>query len=223
MFVVSIENDNTGRVVSRCREAGHSHPNAIKFPSRKRIAREVQSALIRAAAVHAQVLLDNDDDIDTNPGDVRGHRVVRKPKYTQKVAAPVGYSGVRLLVDTGCPMDLVGLGDLKGPDRALIAIGGHTHALHTANRATRTAGRVDADVGNLDEVIEAHVLESTPSIISVGKRCVLVCVERRLCAVLACESKSQDTWRTERSGHVVKEHLRSLCRLMVIVPLGSIN
>ena len=47
-------------------------------------------------------------------------------------------------------MDLVGLGDLKGPDRALIAIGGHTHG------ATRTAGRVDADVGNLDEVIEAH-------------------------------------------------------------------
>ena len=69
-------------------------------------------ALIRAAAVHAQVLLDNDDDIDTNPGDVRGHRVVRKPKYTRKVAAPVGYSGVRWLVDTGY---------LKGPDRALIA------------------------------------------------------------------------------------------------------
>ena len=172
MFVVSIENDNTGRVVNRCREAGYSHPNAIKFPSRKRIAREVQSALIRAAAVHAQVLLDNDEDIDINPGDVRGHRVVRKPKYTQKVAAPVGYGGVRWLVDTGCPMDRVGLGDLQGPDRALIAKGGHTHALHTANGATRTAGRVDADVCNLDEVIEAHVLESTPSIISVGKRCM---------------------------------------------------
>ena len=172
VFVVSVESDNTGRVVSRCREAGYSHPNAITFPSRKRIAREVQSALIRAAAVLAQVLLDNDEDIDTNPGDVWGHRVVRKPKYTQKVAAPVGYSGVRWLVDTGCPMDLVGLGDLKGPDRALIAKGGHTHALHTANGATRTAGRVDADVGNLDEVIEAHVFESTPSIISVGKRCM---------------------------------------------------
>ena len=136
------------------------------------IAREVQSALIRAAAVHAQVLLDNDDDIDTKPANVRGHRVVRKPKYTRNVAAPVGYSGVRWLVDTGCPMDLVGLGDLKGPDRALIAKGGHTHTLHTANGATRTAGRVDADVGNLDEVIEAHILESTPSIISVGKRCM---------------------------------------------------
>ena len=126
-----IESDNTGRVVSRCREAGYSHPNAIKFPSRKKIAREVQSALIRAAAVHAQVLLDNDDDIDTNPGETRGHRAVRKPKYTRKVAAPVGYSGVRWLVDTGCPMDLIGLGDLKGPDK---------HALHTANGATRIAG-----------------------------------------------------------------------------------
>ena len=58
VFVVSIECDNTGRVVNRCREAGYSHPNAITFPSRKKIAREVQSALIRAAAVHAQVLLD---------------------------------------------------------------------------------------------------------------------------------------------------------------------
>ena len=272
VFVVSIENDNTGRVVNRCREAGYSHPNAIKFPSRKRIAREVQSALIRAAAVHAQVLLDNDEDIDTNPGDVRGHRVVRKPKYTQKVAAPVGYSGVRWLVDTGCPMDLVGLGDLQGPDRALVAKGGHTHALHTANGATCTAGRVDADVGNLDEVIEAHVLESTPSIISVGKRCMdmgysfvwtagcrptLTCPSGRTVTLdvinnvpylphgdtqfvsptlddaeplpampapgaaykgleasevppcrsgLTAKSELQDTWRTERSGHVVKEH-----------------
>ena len=123
VFVVSIESDNTGRIVRRCREAGYSHPNAIKFPSRKKIAREVQSA----AAVHAQVLLDNDDDIDTNPGDVRGHRVVRKPKYSRKVAAPVGYSRVRWLVDTGCPMDLVGLGDLKGPDRALALIAKGTH------------------------------------------------------------------------------------------------
>ena len=263
VFVVSIENDNTGRVVNRCREAGYSHPNAIKFPSQKKIAREVQSALIRAAAVHAQVLLDNDEDIDINPGDVR----VRKPKYTQKVAAPVGYGGVRWLVDTGCPMDLVGLGDL-----ALIAKGGHTHALHTANGATRAAGRVDADVCNLDEVIEAHVLESTPSIISVGKRCMdmgysfvwtagckptLTCPSGRavtldvinnvpylphgdtqfvsptlddaepLPAMPApgaaykglevsevqpsrfeptAKSELRDTWRTERSGHVVKEH-----------------
>ena len=65
VFVVSIQNENTGRIVSRSREAGYSHPNAIKFPSRKKIAREVQSALIRAAAVHAQVLLDNDEDIDS--------------------------------------------------------------------------------------------------------------------------------------------------------------
>ena len=35
VFVVSVENDNKGRVVNRCREAGYSHPNAIKFPSRK--------------------------------------------------------------------------------------------------------------------------------------------------------------------------------------------
>ena len=60
---------------------------AILMRSSSRLARRSQSALIRAAAVHAQVLLDNDDDIDTKSGDVRGHRVVRKPKYTRKVAA----------------------------------------------------------------------------------------------------------------------------------------
>ena len=78
-------------------------------------------------AVHAQVLLDNDDDIDTNPEDVRVHRVVRKAKCTRNVAAPVGYSGVRWLVDTGCPTDLVGLADLKGFDRALITKARITH------------------------------------------------------------------------------------------------
>ena len=166
VFVVSVENNNQGRVVNRCREAGYSHPSAIKFPSRKKL------TLIRAASVHAQVVLENDEDSDLNPSDITGHRMVRKPKYTRDVAAPVGYGGVRWLVDTGCPMDLVGLGDMKGPDRAVIAKGGHTHALHTANGATRTSGRVDAEVGDLDKVIEAHVLESTPSIISVGKRCM---------------------------------------------------
>ena len=219
----------------------------------------------RAAAVHAQALLDNDEDIDTNPGDVWGHRVVRKPKYTQKVAAPVGYGGVRWLVDTGCPMDLVGL---EGPDRALIAKGEHTHALH-----------------NLDEVIEAHVLESTPSIISVGKRCMDMghsfvwtagCKPTLTCppggtvtldvinnvpylphgdtqfvsptlddaeplpampapgaayqeleasevppcrSELTAKSELQDTWRTERSGHVVKEH--RLPRKAKFVPTGD--
>ena len=182
-------------------------------------------------------------------------------------------------------MDLVGLGDLKGPDRALIAKGGHTHALHTANGATRTAGRVDADVGNLDEVIEAHVLEFTPSIISVGKRCMdmgysfvwtagckptLTCPSGRTVALdvvndvpylphgdtqfvsptlddaeplpampapgaayqglevsevppckseLMVKSELQDTWRTERSGHVVKEH--RLPRKAKFVPTGD--
>ena len=163
VFVVSIESDKSLVASGRLDAA---------ILSRKKIAREVQSALIRAAAVHAQVLLDDDDDIDTNPGDVQGHRVARKPKCTRKVVAPVQFSGVRWLVDTGCPMDLVRLADLKGPDRALIAKGGHTHALRAANGATRTAGRVDADVGDLGKVIEAHVLESTPPIISAGKRCM---------------------------------------------------
>ena len=45
--------------------------------------------------------------------------------------------------------------------------------------------------------------------------------------VSACESKSQDSWRTERSGHVVKEHRLPRRAKFVptdgIVPLGSIN
>ena len=44
--------------------------------------------------MHAQVLLDDDEDIELDTGDIRGHRVVRKPKYTRKVAAPVGYNEV---------------------------------------------------------------------------------------------------------------------------------
>ena len=67
VFVVSIESDNTGRL-----DAVGRLDTAILMRSSfscKKIAREVQSALIRAAAVHAQVLLDNDDDIDTKIGE----------------------------------------------------------------------------------------------------------------------------------------------------------
>ena len=64
VFVVSIESDNTGRVFSRCREAGYSHPNAIKFPSRKRIAREVQSALISWAELKPSEKIRDEFDFD---------------------------------------------------------------------------------------------------------------------------------------------------------------
>ena len=134
-------------------------------------------------------------------------------------------------------------------------------------------------------MLEAHLFESTPSIISVGKRCIdmgysfawnagcmpiLTCPSGRAVTldvinnvpylphgdtqfvsptlddgepipamqapgvacrgvganeaprcepVLASENSSQDTWRTERSGHIVKEH--RLPRRAKFVPTGS--
>ena len=44
--------------------------------------------------------------------------------------------------------------------------------LHTANGVARTENVMCFETEGLSEPIEAHVLGSTPNVISVGKRCV---------------------------------------------------
>ena len=74
--------------------------------------------------------------------------------------------------DTGCPFDLVGMHDIPAQDRRHIKNGRTQHSLQTANGVAGTQGRVDATVESLDEDIEAFVMGNTPSIVSIGRRCV---------------------------------------------------
>ena len=87
-------------------------------------------------------------------------------------SAPGHERSIRWLADTGCPIDLVGLNELRAGEQSLVKKTGRTHALQTANGTASTLGSIAADMQDIDEVIDAHVVQNTPSLISIGKRCM---------------------------------------------------
>ena len=76
----------------------------------------------------------------------------------------------RLMLDSGCGIDLIGLGDLSREERDMIVQNAKI-SLRIANGKTNTKGVAHMRVEGLEELIEAYVLESTPSLLSLGKRC----------------------------------------------------
>ena len=87
-------------------------------------------------------------------------------------SAPGHERSIRWLAGTGCPIDLVGHNELSTGEQSLTRKVGRTRALQTANGTASTLGSVAAKMQDIDEVVDAHVMQNTPSLISIGKRCV---------------------------------------------------
>ena len=102
----------------------------------------------------------------------RRPRMIRENVPDQMPAMPGPQIEIRWLADTGCPFDLVGMHDIPAQDHRHIKNGRIQHSLQTANGVAGTQGRVDATVESLDEDIEAFVMDNTPLIVSIGRRCV---------------------------------------------------
>ena len=77
----------------------------------------------------------------------------------------------RLMLDSGCGIDLIGYSDLSSEERNMISDVAKL-TLRTANGKTSTRGVAHMSVDGIEELIEAHVLESTPSLLSLGRRCL---------------------------------------------------
>ena len=70
------------------------------------------------------------------------------------------------------PLILLSLNELSAGEQSLIRKVGLTHALQTAvHRTASTLGSVSAEMQDIDEMVDAHVMQNTPSLISIGKRC----------------------------------------------------
>ncbi|CAE7624163.1 Clec16a [Symbiodinium sp. CCMP2592] len=144
--------------VNRERNLNYSWPEDIRGLNS---AREKRRAHMKAVLWREQVLL---DDVDAKT--LGNDACVLELKLSQRSACEVFAAAVksikrvrRLMLDSGCGIDLIGLGDLSHEERDLI--------VQNAKISLRTAMRIDG----LDELIEAYVLESTPSLLSLGKRC----------------------------------------------------
>ena len=118
-----------------------------------------------------ELLIDEKDAV-AEESQFRGRKIVREPRRSVIPAASAGERNIRWLVDTGCPIDLVGMNELNDSERYLISRSFPGHSLRTANGITGTHGRIDASAEHLPDRIEAHILPNTPALISVGKRCM---------------------------------------------------
>ena len=128
---------------------------------------------MQAVMWHEQVKLDDTDRSVLNDGPCVVQLTVDKRSASEmKVAAAKGMSRKRrLMLDSGCGIDLIGYSDLSSEERNMISDVAKL-TLRTANGKTSTRGVAHMIVDGIEELIEAHVLESTPSLLSLGKRCL---------------------------------------------------
>ena len=78
---------------------------------------------------------------------------------------------MKFIMDTGCGHDLVSQGKVTKNDLETF-VGNKTMHFQTANGTTDSDIVARFSTNCFDEPVEAHILESTPSVLSVGKRCM---------------------------------------------------
>jgi hypothetical protein len=81
---------------------------------------------------------------------------------------PIELRDRRFIVDSGNGHDLISVEKVERMD--LNPYESNKISVHTANGVTSTRWMVDLDFDTFNEPAEAHVLEDTPSVLSLGKR-----------------------------------------------------
>ena len=158
------------RPVTRTRDPSYSWPPEIRC---LKSIREHRRAHMKAVMWHKQVKLDDTDRNVLNDGPCVVQLTVDKRSASEmKAAAAKGMSRKRrLMLDSGWGIDLIGYSDFSSEERNMISDVAKL-TLRTANGKTSTRGVAHMIVDGVEELIEAHVLESTPSLLSLGKRCL---------------------------------------------------
>ena len=86
------------------------------------------------------------------------------------ITVPVEERDKRFIMDSGSGHDLISARKVDRMD--LSTYDDTTVNFHTANGVTSSTKRSDIDFEVFDEPAQAHILEDTPSVLSMGKRCL---------------------------------------------------
>ena len=78
---------------------------------------------------------------------------------------------VKWLMDTGCGHDLIGRAKAKSLGVDIVKDDDEI-VFQTANGSTSTSDVAKIVVDELDETVEPHVLDETPTVLSIGRRCM---------------------------------------------------
>jgi len=77
------------------------------------------------------------------------------------------------LADTGCPADLIGLNDMTAGDIERIETAAEPICFSTANGPVWASSTLPLQGMALMEEINPYVMEQTPAVLSIGRRCML--------------------------------------------------
>ena len=86
------------------------------------------------------------------------------------IAVPVEERDKKFILDSGSGHDLIAARKVERMD--LTTCQDDAVNFHTANGVTISTSTVDLDFEAFEETANVHVLEDTPSVISMGKRCM---------------------------------------------------
>ena len=157
-------------------EDGYQHSDYIKsLKGAEAIRKETEKAHIRAVSLQECLMIDDDDGpwLSKAPQGAR-RKIVRAIQPDLHEAAIGHYESVarKWIVDSGCPLDLIASDELSNEERKFIFKILRNVRLSTANGGTDCKNGVAFDNSHLEDRIEAHLLDSTPNVVSMGKRCM---------------------------------------------------
>ena len=97
-------------------------------------------------------------------------RSLEKSKNLMCISLPVQAKDRRFILDSGSGHDLISA--RKAERMNLKKRVCDPIMFHTANGSTATQTEAEIDLGTFDEISQAYVLDDTPSVMSLGKRCM---------------------------------------------------
>ena len=97
-------------------------------------------------------------------------RSLKKSKNLMCISLPVQAKDRRFILDSGSGHDLISA--RKAERMNLKKRVCDPIIFHTANGSTATQTEAEIDLGTFDEISQAYVLDDTPSVMSLGKRCM---------------------------------------------------
>ena len=156
----------------RTKEDGYEHSAYIQsLKGKDAIRRETEKAHIRAMSLQECLMVDDDDGpwLGKAPQGAR-RKMVRAIQPDIHEAAIGHYEKIarKWIVDSGCPLDLIASDELSDAERKYVfKILRHVR-LSTANGGTDCKDGIAFENSHLEDRIEAHLLDSTPNVISMG-------------------------------------------------------
>ena len=119
------------------------------------------------------VKLDEDNDELTFNQEHVEHKAegsLRKSKNLMCISLPVQAKDRRFILDSGSGHDLISARKAERMNVKMRAC--EPIVFHTANGSTATNTEAEIDLGTFDMTSQAYVLDDTPSVMSLGKRCM---------------------------------------------------